>query len=147
MELEWLAAQVAPDGSYPFDLARQQDVVVVDTRAVIAAVANDSQRGTSAALIARRFHSTIVDIITCVCQRLRVLTGLDLIVLSGGVFLNAILTREVTARLLEFGFQVYRHRRVPPNDGGLCLGQLAIAAALGENSTHAEVGHVPGHPR
>ena len=57
-------------------------------------------------------------------------TGLDAVVLSGGVFLNALLTREVdrAARRAD-GFRVYRHRRVPPNDGGLSLGQLAVAAA------------------
>lgn len=50
-------------------------------------------------------------------------------VLSGGVFLNALLTAETCARLGREGFRVYRQRRVPPNDGGLRLGQLAVAAA------------------
>ena len=48
--------------------------------------------------------------------------------LSGGVFLNALLTSEACARLRGDGFRVYRHRLVPPNDGGLSLGQLAVAA-------------------
>jgi hydrogenase maturation protein HypF len=51
------------------------------------------------------------------------------VVLSGDVFLNALLTTEAVARLEGEGFRVYRHRQVPPNDGGLCLGQLAVAAA------------------
>ena len=50
-------------------------------------------------------------------------------VLSGGVFLNALLTTEAAARLGGEGFRVYRHRLVPPSDGGLSLGQLAVAAA------------------
>jgi hydrogenase maturation protein HypF len=50
------------------------------------------------------------------------------VALSGGVFLNALLTSEVSARLGRDGFRVYRHRLVPPNDGGLSLGQLAVAA-------------------
>jgi hydrogenase maturation protein HypF len=50
------------------------------------------------------------------------------VTLSGGVFLNALLTREVQARLQGDGFQAFRHRRVPPSDGGLSLGQLAVAA-------------------
>jgi hydrogenase maturation protein HypF len=51
------------------------------------------------------------------------------VVLSGGVFQSALLTREASARLRGEGFRVYRHRLVPPNDGGLSLGQLAVAAA------------------
>jgi hydrogenase maturation protein HypF len=64
-----------------------------------------------------------------VCGRLRDETGIGSVVLSGGVFANALLTTEVSARLSGDGFRVYRHRLVPPNDGGLSLGQLAIAAA------------------
>jgi hydrogenase maturation protein HypF len=57
-------------------------------------------------------------------------TGLDSVVLSGGVFLNALLTTEAVHQLRDGGFHVYRHRLVPPGDGGLSLGQLAIAAAI-----------------
>ena len=56
-------------------------------------------------------------------------------VLSGGVFQNSLLTVEVIERLERDGFRVYRHRSVPPGDGGLSLGQLAIAAAAGLPST------------
>jgi hydrogenase maturation protein HypF len=126
VELEWLASEVAPDGIYPFELDRTDDGrLVVDTRPLIRAIAAD---GAPAARIARRFHSTVVEIIATVCRRLRESTGLTAVVLSGGVFLNAILTREVMARLGGDSFRVYRHRLVPPNDGGLSLGQLAIAA-------------------
>jgi hydrogenase maturation protein HypF len=127
MELEWLATETAPDGSYPFEV--QQGDPAIDTRPLIRAVAEDAGRGTSAALIARRFHSTLVELIAVVCSRIRTKTGLAAVVLSGGVFMNALLTCEVTARLEGDGFRLYRHRLVPPNDGGLSLGQLAIAAA------------------
>ena len=85
-------------------------------------------------MIARRFHSTLVEIVAQVCRRLRQQTGLEVVVLSGGVFQNALLTTEVIARLERDGFRVYRHRRVPPGDGGLSLGQLAVAAVPGRNS-------------
>jgi len=135
VELEWLATGAAPEEGYPFEVvgapaANSSDVTpIVDTRPLIRAVAADAARPTEAARIARRFHSTLVEIIATVCSRLRTTTGCDTVVLSGGVFLNALLTSEVSARLAGAGFQVYRHRRVPPNDGGLSLGQLAIAAA------------------
>jgi hydrogenase maturation protein HypF len=51
------------------------------------------------------------------------------VVLSGGVFVNAILAHEATEQLRRAGFAVYRHQSMPPNDGGLSLGQLAIVSA------------------
>jgi hydrogenase maturation protein HypF len=129
VELEWLASGVAPDGAYPFDLSQPPDgPLVVDTRPLIRAVADEAARGVAAARIARRFHSALVELIAAVCGRLRRATGIEAAVLSGGVFLNALLTAEVSARLRGDGFRVYRHRLVPPNDGGLSLGQLAVAA-------------------
>ncbi len=73
--------------------------LVIDTRPLIRAVAEEASRGVSAALIARRFHSTLVDLIATVCGRIRQTTGIGAVVLSGGVFLNALLTAEVVARL------------------------------------------------
>jgi hydrogenase maturation protein HypF len=128
VELEWLAMGSPAAGVYPFEVT-EQTPLVVDTRPLIGAVANEVRKGVSAAVIARRFHSTVVEIIAAVCGRLRRDTGLEAVVLSGGVFLNALLTQEVSARLRGEGFRVYRHRLVPPNDGGLSLGQLAVAAA------------------
>jgi hydrogenase maturation protein HypF len=135
MELEWLAEGTAPDGSYPFEIGptfgegAMPESLVVDTRPAIRAIAADVAKGEPAALVARRFHSTLVDLVAAVCGRLREQTGIGDVVLGGGVFLNALLTHEVRARLTADGFRAYRHRLVPPNDGGLCLGQLAVAAA------------------
>jgi hydrogenase maturation protein HypF len=130
MELEWLASQEAPDGRYPFELcAGEAAALVVDTRPLIRAVASDVARGVVPTSIARRFQTTMVDLIVEVCEALRGRTGVNAVALSGGVFLNALLTSEALERLLDEGFQVYRHRLVSPGDGGLSLGQLAIAAA------------------
>jgi hydrogenase maturation protein HypF len=135
MELEWLAEGTAPDGSYPFELrpalgeGALSEPIVVDTRPVIRAIAADVAKGVAATVVARRFHTTLAEVVASVCGRLRGQTGIGDVVLSGGVFLNALLTREAHARLTADGFRVYRHRLVPPNDGGLSLGQLAVAAA------------------
>jgi hydrogenase maturation protein HypF len=137
MELEWLAAEVAPDHSYPFDLVQTmageppEAALVVDTRPIIRAVAQDASQGLEARCIARRFHSTMVELIATVCNQLRQATGLEVVVLSGGVFMNVLLTQEASGRLRGAGFRVYCHQLVPPNDGGLSLGQLAVAAACG----------------
>ena len=132
IELEWLATAVPPTGAYPFQLVEDaespESPILIDTRPLIHAVAREVTRATAVSRIARRFHSTLVDIIAVVCGRLRSTTGVGVVVLSGGVFLNALLTQETCARLSSEGFRVYRHCKVPPNDGGLSLGQLAIAA-------------------
>jgi hydrogenase maturation protein HypF len=136
VELEWLASRVAPADALPFPFAvdavrvgeAAEPLLRVDTRPLIAAVTAETNRRAEAAWIARRFHTTVVAIVAQVCGQIRQTTGLEDVVLSGGVFLNALLTREASTRLRSEGFRVYRHRRVPPNDGGLSLGQLAIAA-------------------
>jgi hydrogenase maturation protein HypF len=136
VQLEGLASRIAPAGVYPFAVEQVRgeqpadSLFLIDTRPLITAIAAEASRGVDAALIARRFHSTLVDVIAHVCNRLRETTGLAAVVLSGGVFLNALLTSEVSSRLRKDDFRVYRHRLVPPSDGGLSLGQLAIAAAM-----------------
>jgi hydrogenase maturation protein HypF len=131
IELENLTSGEPAGEAYPFELIHVADQLplVIDTRPMIREIASDVDQGTSPARIAGRFHTTIADIVAAVCVRLRMAGGLDAVVLSGGVFLNARLTGEVTARLAANGFRVYRHRQTPPGDGGLCLGQLAVAAA------------------
>jgi hydrogenase maturation protein HypF len=134
VELEALASRAAWEPGYPFDIAtgRADDpsrgAAVVDTRPLVAAVARDVRTKSALSTIARRFHSTLVEVVARVCATIRIETGVGAVVLSGGTFLNAILTAEVESRLAGERFRVYRHRLVPPNDGGLSLGQLAIAA-------------------
>jgi hydrogenase maturation protein HypF len=142
VELEWLASDVPPDGTYPFEIAGTmaegqggggEASLVIDTRPLIHAVAEDVTNQIACNRVARRFHSTLVELVASVCGEIRSRNGLETVVLSGGVFLSAVLTREVTARLESEAFRVFRHREVPPGDGGLCLGQLAVAAARAEN--------------
>lgn len=129
IEMEWLAATEGLNGEYPFTYDPGGQPLVIDTRPVIAAVVRDLTNGVSAANIARRFHSTIAAIIVKVCCALRERCGLRTVALSGGVFMNVLLLDEAVTRLTAAGFKVLQHSLVPPNDGGLCLGQLAVAAA------------------
>lgn len=144
IELEALAMKGLPDRIYPYELSTAQasQPLLVDTRPLIRYIVEEACAGVSSASIARRFHHTLVDIIATVCDRLRQSTGINDVVLSGGVFLNAVLSEELYARLEVDGFGAYHHHLVPPNDGGLSLGQLAIAAALSEESND-----VPRHSR
>ncbi len=151
IELEWLASEVSADEAYPFELLAThagssaddgvQATHEIDTRPLIRAVVADAQSGTNPQRVARRFHSTIVEIIAATCVAIREETQIEAVALSGGVFMNALVASESAARLSAVGFRVYRHVLVPPNDGGLCLGQLAIgAAALAAGKTFGE-GH------
>jgi hydrogenase maturation protein HypF len=78
-------------------------------------------------VIAKRFHNTVVEIITSLAEKLRKETGLSAVALSGGVFQNTLLLEEAFRRLEERGFSVLIHQLVPPNDGGIPLGQVAAA--------------------
>lgn len=132
IELEWLAQDAAPERGYRFDLDGSGAALVIDTRPVILAAAEDARNRVEPRRIARRFHSTIVEMVVQVCAELRRREGLNDVALSGGVFMNEILAHEVTETLSARGFRLHRHRIIPPNDGGLSLGQLAIAAARTE---------------
>ncbi len=136
IELEWHACQVVRDIPYPFAVEPSTNSPtddkpwIIDTRPLIRAVIHDAKRDVPLALVGRRFHSTLVDMIAQTCRRLREQTRIQKVVCSGGVFMNALLTEETHHELQQRGFEVFLHERVPANDGGLCLGQLAVAASL-----------------
>ncbi|MYZ34842.1 carbamoyltransferase HypF, partial [Streptomyces sp. SID4917] len=98
--------------------------------AVLAAAAHDIRAGADAPTVAARFHGAVIGLVRDLCRAARDRTGLTTVALSGGVFCNALLTSGCTKRLERDGFTVLRHRAVPPNDGGLALGQLMVAARV-----------------
>ncbi|KAB1142395.1 carbamoyltransferase HypF [Streptomyces luteolifulvus] len=95
---------------------------------VLAAIVTDLRRGVPVTVIAARFHRGVAAAVAEVCRSARRETGAEVAALSGGVFANALLDSACAALLAADGFTVLRHRRVPPNDGGLALGQLVVAA-------------------
>ena len=74
--------------------------------------------------MAARFHNALVELALTVAER----TGCEQVVLSGGSFQNLYLAERITTRLTAAGFRVFAHQRVPPNDGGIALGQAVLAA-------------------
>lgn len=127
MELEALAGPRA-DRTYPTAVVEHDAMLVVRTPDIVRGVVEDLVRRTPPAAIAARFHATLADVLVQVCRRIRERTGLDAVALSGGVFQNAWLLESAVAGLAAAGFEVYSHRQVPANDGGLALGQAAVAA-------------------
>jgi hydrogenase maturation protein HypF len=96
---------------------------------LVRAAAEDLLAGAGPAVIAARFHRGVAAAIVEVCTALRETSGLGTVALSGGVFQNVLLLGHVVDRLEESGFRVLTHARVPPNDGGISLGQASVAAA------------------
>lgn len=107
-------------------LRNPQPAIVVDWQPMILEIVQDMQRGQSMGLIAAKFHNTLVEIIIAVARAVRE----QKIVLSGGCFQNKYLTERAVGRLREEGFKPYWHQRVPPNDGGIALGQVMAAARV-----------------
>jgi len=96
-----------------------------DWARLIEAVQRDVEKNEPVALIAAKFHNALANWIAAVAER----TGERQVVLSGGVFQNGYLTERASTLLEGRGFRVYTHRHVPPNDGGIALGQAVLAAA------------------
>ena len=121
IELEMIADEAVED-AYPFAFEGE----CIDFRPAIERIAGETA-GKSA--IAARFHNTVAAAIVETCLRIRSESGLRRVCLSGGTFQNVLLVSRAAAGLRRNGFEVFLHSRVPPNDGGIALGQAAIAAA------------------
>lgn len=100
----------------------------VSFHSTIEAIVGDLMSGIDRGLISARFHNTIVDVIVELAQGIRSERGLDRVALSGGLFQNRYVLGRSERRLGEAGFTVFTQKEVPSNDGGIALGQLAVAA-------------------
>ena len=131
MALEF-AADPAEAGAYPIDLGGTGPLVL-DWQPLIEAILADLARAVDPAVMAARFHNALVEAIVAVAGRV----GEARVALTGGCFQNRLLTERAAQRLAQAGHQVLLHRQVPPNDGSICLGQLAVAAAGGGGNPHS----------
>ncbi|MBU0681917.1 MAG: carbamoyltransferase HypF [Proteobacteria bacterium] len=119
-------------GTYPFAVSRGLGGApsVMETSDLLQGIVNDLDRGTGQGIIAARFHNTIIAMLAKTCARLAREQGIDEVACSGGVFQNRIISQGLQKALREAGLTVYCHHNIPCNDGGLALGQIAVAAAL-----------------
>ncbi|MBI5199354.1 MAG: carbamoyltransferase HypF, partial [Nitrospirae bacterium] len=126
IELE-MKANPEEAGMYQFSLREYEGKTEIVMGPVIKGIVSDIAGGAGVDIISARFHNTIAHIVLNVCLRIRELRGINCVVLSGGVFQNALFLDRTFALLNASGFRVYTHHRVPPNDGGIALGQAIIA--------------------
>jgi hydrogenase maturation protein HypF len=124
MELEFAAAVNIAD-SYGYDIGAGTPHIV-DWEPMIRQILDDTQGGVSRGVVSAKFHNTLAEIIVDIAQRI----GEPRVVLTGGCFQNRYLTERTVQRLCEAGFTAYWHQRVPPNDGGIALGQVMAARLL-----------------
>jgi hydrogenase maturation protein HypF len=110
--------------SYGFDVDRSGQTAVIDAGSVIRDVVGDRCAGVPAGVIGARFHQAVADLVLTVADAER--DASPIVALSGGVFQNALLLRLTLTGLHAGGLQVITHRAVPPNDGGVALGQLLV---------------------
>jgi hydrogenase maturation protein HypF len=132
VELE-LAANGPAGRGYPFRLRPEGEGWVVETSGIIAAVVEDLLARRSAGAVSSSFHRTMAEVVVASCEEIRAAGGVSAVALSGGTFQNLLLLGQVLELLTGRGFTVYRHRRVPANDGGLSLGQAVLANGVYED--------------
>jgi hydrogenase maturation protein HypF len=100
--------------------------LVLDWRPAIESLLDDLRRGVPVGAIALKFHEGLACAVVEVARR----AGVPRIVLTGGCFQNRVLLERTVRRLADAGFCAYWHQRVPPNDGGIALGQAVMAARM-----------------
>jgi hydrogenase maturation protein HypF len=126
VELEAAAARARSLAEYEIELTAQS---ALDPRAAIRAVVDDLQSGRRVAEVAAGVHAALAGVTVRACRAAAARSGVEDVVLSGGVFQNRLLLESVAAALSRSGLRVLRPRRLPPNDAGISFGQAAIAAA------------------
>jgi hydrogenase maturation protein HypF len=132
MALEAIA-EPSTRGSYPFLLpstAGAPAPVVVDWEPSVRALIEDLRTGVPRSIASARFHNTLAEMIVAVAE----IIGEPRVVLSGGCFQNRYLLEGAVSRLRHAGFKPYWHQRLPPNDGGLAVGQLVWMAQQREQA-------------
>jgi hydrogenase maturation protein HypF len=113
--------------SYDFEIEKEKDILMIEPEWIIQGVIKDLIRKEEKSKISAKFHNSVAQIINEVCSRLRKECDLNSVCLSGGVFQNILLLERTHALLTKNRFKVYIHHKVPPNDGGISLGQAVIA--------------------
>ena len=138
------AADACVAGSYPLPVLGgvgegRPDGIVLDARETVRAIVADLNHGTPPASIAARFHGALAAATAAGCERVAESVGSSLVALSGGVFQNRLLLERTVAALRASGLRVVFPRLLPPNDGGISFGQVAVACA------RLRAGGRPGH--
>jgi len=135
MELEFACNGFESDESYPIEVREPvggaERPILIDWKPLVRHVLADSGSCVPVGIIAVRFHNALCEAIVAIAKR----AGQSRVVLTGGCFQNRYLTERAIRRLAQEGFRPYWHQRIPPNDGGISLGQVvAVSRAVSRES-------------
>lgn len=140
MALEHLIPESGTEESYPYEIHPSSSHWLIDWAPVIRHILMDLNF-TKPAQISNKFHNTLAEIIVEVAER----TGKETVILSGGCFQNVYLTEQTIGRLIKHGFRPFWHQRIPPNDGGIAVGQLYHALCNTDELVKKTIHHeIPG---
>jgi len=130
MELETLATDSSGQ-AYPYKMIKDKGrPYILDITSMIKSIVSEMEAGHKTDQIAASFHQTLINAFVVMAEDMRQKTGLTRVALSGGCFQNKILLEGTVDKLRNSGFDVYGHRQVPANDGGISLGQAVVAASM-----------------
>jgi hydrogenase maturation protein HypF len=124
MALEFALDESGAEEAYPTRIREQAGALILDWEPMVQEVLTDVARGVPVSRMALAFHNSLAESIVAVARRI----GEERIVLTGGCFQNRYLSERTVARLRAEGFRPYWHQRIPPNDGGIALGQILGAS-------------------
>ena len=125
-------SEIDIEESYTYKVIKQ-DMYIIEPYEIIVEALNDRKKGVSGKVIASKFQNTIVNLTVSVCGSIREDSGINEVVLSGGVFQNSFLLEKICCSLKKNKFGVYIHKELPSNDGGVAIGQIIIANSIIEN--------------
>lgn len=128
MELESLCAFGIKE-RYKFCIYKEGKEFIIDPQEIFIDIIEDLKRGIDKKVMAAKFHNTVAEFTLNLCGKIKENTGINKIALSGGVFQNHYLTEKIISLLERDDFRVYTQRIVPPNDGGISLGQVVVAGS------------------
>lgn len=123
MELEWAIGKTLTNEEYVFTTSNSELPLTIDWEPMVLEILEDVRESASPSLISAKFHNTMAAMILEVARRI----GEKRVALTGGCFQNKYLLERTVRRLQDEGFRPYWHQRVPPNDGGIALGQIFAA--------------------
>jgi hydrogenase maturation protein HypF len=134
MELEFQTDGIETEATYPFNVTNDAGALSLDWAPMIRSIVSDVRGEVGKGIIATQIHNTLVEMMLRVAHT----CGEEKIVLTGGCFQNRYLAERAVRRLQEEGFKPYWHQRVPPNDGGIALGQVAAIFRMKSKSKTGE---------